>query len=87
MIWCARRPDPMMLTRTIAYTLFFLLFSAGCFGASAVATGNDGLVVDQPVIEKILADYLEAKRGFLPQARISFKAQRFPASFVLPEAN
>jgi flagellar basal body P-ring formation protein FlgA len=53
-------------------------------GATSVRVRRDGLVIDQPVIEKILADYLEDKRGFLPQARISFNAQRFPPAFFLP---
>ncbi|OHB24727.1 MAG: flagella basal body P-ring formation protein FlgA [Desulfuromonadaceae bacterium GWC2_58_13] len=53
-------------------------------GASSVKIRRDSMVVDQPVIEEILADYLHANRGFLPQARISFKALRFPPTFFLP---
>ncbi len=53
-------------------------------GAASVKIRRDGMVVDQPVIEEILADYLQANRGFLPQARISFKALRFPPTIILP---
>jgi flagella basal body P-ring formation protein FlgA len=53
-------------------------------GASAVNIRRDGTLVDQPVIEQILDDYLQANQGLLPQARISFNALRFPPPFFLP---
>lgn len=72
----------MTRIRCIAYLLILLLLAAGGFAGPAAA--KDGLVIDPPAIEKLIADYLEAKRGFLPQAKVSFKVQRFPAPFTLP---
>jgi len=56
-------------------------------GASAVKIRRDGIAIDQPKIEKIVSDYIDANRGFLPQARISFKALRFPPLFFLPRGH
>jgi flagella basal body P-ring formation protein FlgA len=53
-------------------------------GAAAVTVRRDGQVIDRPAMERILEDYLQANRGVLPPARISFKNLQFPPTFVLP---
>lgn len=53
-------------------------------GAAAVVVRRDGQVIDRPAMERILEDYLQANRGVLPPARISFKNLQFPPTFVLP---
>ncbi|MDY0267639.1 flagellar basal body P-ring formation chaperone FlgA [Trichloromonas sp.] len=54
-------------------------------GAQTVTVRRDGLVIDQPALEKLLSGYLEANRERLPKARIAFKNMQFPPSFVLPK--
>ncbi|MEJ2200679.1 MAG: flagellar basal body P-ring formation chaperone FlgA, partial [Desulfuromonadaceae bacterium] len=54
-------------------------------GATSITVHRAGLLIDQTTLENILNEYLDSKRDFLPQARITFQAQRFPQPFFLPQ--